>query len=167
MRVLGIDPGTVKMGYGLIESNSDDDKLRMLDCGVLTASSKLPPNKRLHVLYKKLREIVDRHQPDEVAIEEPFVARNVRSALAIGRAQALAILAAADNGIPVYTYAPTKVKQAITNYGVSGKEQVQHMVQIHLELSEIPQPSDAADALAVALCHLRERHVAKLIAKSG
>ena len=164
MRVLGIDPGTVKMGYGLIES--DDDKLRMLDCGVLTASSKLPPTDRLHVLYKKLREIVDHHQPDEVAVEEPFVARNVRSALAIGRAQALAILVAADNGIPISTYAPTRVKQAITDYGVSGKEQVQHMVQIHLGLPQIPRPSDAADALAVALCHLRERHVDRLIAKS-
>jgi len=151
------------MGYGLIES--DNGELRMLDCGVLTASSKLLPTDRLHVLYKKVLEIVVRHQPDEVAVEEPFVARNVRSALAIGRAQALAILAAADNGIPVYTYAPTKVKQSITGYGVSGKEQVQNMVQIHLELPQVPRHSDAADALAVALCHLRERHVSQLIAR--
>lgn len=163
MRVLGIDPGTVKMGYGLIES--DDDKLRMLDCGVLTASSRVPLPKRLHVLYKKLWEIVDHHQPDEIAVEEPFMARNARSALAIGRAQALAILAAVDNGVPIYTYAPTKVKQAVTDYGISAKEQVQQMVQIHLELPQVPRPSDAADALAVALCHFRERHVDKLIAK--
>jgi len=163
MRVLGIDPGTVSMGYGLIEG--EDDGLRMVDCGVLTASNRRPMTERLHKLYKKLQELVALHQPDEVAIEEPFVARNVRSALAIGRAQSLAILAAADKGIPVYTYAPTHVKQAITDYGISGKEQVQQMVQIHLELTQIPQPSDAADALAVALCHFRERHVAKLIAK--
>ena len=163
MRVLGIDPGTVNMGYGLIEG--EDDELRVLDCGVLTASSRMPLSKRLYELHKKLRELVARYQPDEVAVEEPFVARNARSALAIGRAQALAILAAADNGIPIYTYAPTRVKRAITDYGVSGKEQVQQMVQIHLELPQIPQSSDAADALAVALCHFRERHVAKLIAK--
>jgi len=163
IRILGIDPGTVKMGYGLIESV--DDNLRMLDCGVLIAPGKMPHTDRLYVLYKRLLELVARYHPDELAVEEPFVARNVRSALAIGRAQALAILAAANNSIPVYTYAPTKVKQLITGYGVSGKEQVQQMVKIQLELPEVPRSSDAADALAIAICHLRERHVAGLIAK--
>lgn len=151
------------MGYGLIEDEGEE--LRMLVCGVLTASNKMPMVGRLHELYIKLHELIAHYQPDEIAIEEPFVARNRRSALAIGRAQAVAILAAANNGAAIYTYAPTKIKQATTNYGVSGKEQVQQMVQIHLGLPQIPQPSDAADALAVAICHLRERHVAKLIAK--
>jgi len=151
------------MGYGLIESV--DDNLRMLDCGVLTASSKMSPSDRLYKIYKKLLELVSHYHPDELAVEEPFVAKNVRSALAIGRAQALAILAAADNGIPVYTYAPTKIKQAVTNYGASDKEQIQQMVKIQLGLSEMPRSSDAADALAIAICHLRERHVASLIAK--
>ena len=163
MRVLGIDPGTLTMGYGLIEG--EDDELRMLDCGVLTASPQMPPAERLYRLYKQLLELVAHHQPEEVAVEEPFVAQNRRSALAIGRAQAVAILAAANNGIPIYTYTPTQVKQAIADYGGSGKEQVQQMVQIYLGLPQIPQPNDAADALAVALCHLQERHVAKLIAK--
>ncbi|MGW8181908.1 MAG: crossover junction endodeoxyribonuclease RuvC [bacterium] len=164
MRVLGIDPGTVAMGYGLVEE--EDERLTMLDFGALTASSKLPLPDRLYKLYKELLELVSQHQPDEVAIEEPFVARNARSALAIGRAQAVAMLTAVENGIPIFTYTPTKVKRSIADYGVSGKEQVQQMVQIHLGLSQVPKPDDAADALAVALCHLSERHVAKLASGS-
>jgi crossover junction endodeoxyribonuclease RuvC len=165
MRILGIDPGTIAMGYGLIEE--DEEELAMLDFGVLTASRQMPMADRLYKLYRKLLELMARHQPDEVAIEEPFVARNARSALAIGRAQTVAMLAAANCSIPIYTYAPTKVKQAIADYGGSGKEQIQQMVQIHLGLSQIPQPNDAADALAVALCHLRERWVAKLLAEGA
>lgn len=165
MRVLGVDPGTLAMGYGLVEE--EDEELTMLDFGILTASSKMPMADRLYNLYRKLLELMACHQPDEVAIEEPFVARNVRSALAIGRAQAVAMLAATDNGVAVYTYAPTKVKQAIADYGGSGKEQVQQMVQIHLGLSQIPEPYDAADALAVALCHLRERRAVNLTAKGA
>lgn len=164
MRVLGIDPGTVAMGYGLVEEG--DERLTMIDFGALTASSKMPLPDRLYKLYKSLLELVSQHQPDEVAIEEPFVARNARSALAIGRAQAVAMLTAVENGIPIFTYTPTKVKQSIADYGGSSKEQVQQMVQIHLGLAQIPQPHDAADALAVALCHLRERHITKLTAGS-
>ncbi len=164
MRILGIDPSTVTMGYGLIEG--EDDELRMLHCGVLAASSHLPLVKRLLELYRQLLKLVNSYYPDEVAIEEPFVARNVRSALSIGRAQAVAILAAANNSVPVHTYAPAKVKQAVASYGGAGKEQVQQMVQIQLGLSQIPQPSDAADALAVAICHFRERQLAKLIVQS-
>ncbi len=163
MRILGIDPGTIAMGYGLIEE--DEEELAMLDFGVLTASRQMPQADRLYKLFRQLLELMARHQPDEVAIEEPFVARNPRSAMAIGRAQAVAMLAAANYSIPIYTYAPTKVKQAIADYGGSGKEQVQQMVQLHLGLSQIPQPHDAADALAVAMCHLRERCLIKLIAE--
>ncbi|MFC1925548.1 crossover junction endodeoxyribonuclease RuvC [Chloroflexota bacterium] len=165
MRILGIDPGTLAMGYGLIEE--EDEALTMLDFGVLTASAKTPPADRLYKMYGKLLEIMACHKPDEVAIEEPFVAKNARSALAIGRAQAIAMLAASSNDIPIYTYAPTKVKQSIAGYGRGGKEQIQQMVKIHLGLSQIPQPDDAADALAVALCHLRERQVAKLMAEGA
>lgn len=163
MRILGVDPGTLAMGYGVVEE--ENDILAALDFGVLTASGRVPLPDRLYKMYKELLELVERHQPDEVAVEEPFVARNARSALAIGRAQAVAMLAAAGNGIPVYTYLPTKVKQSVADYGGSGKEQIQQMVQIHLGLSEIPRPDDAADALAVALCHLRERRVARLTAE--
>ena len=104
-----------------------------------------------------------------MAVEEPFVAQNARanarSALAIGRAQAVAMLVAASNNIPTYTYLPARVKQAVTDHGRSGKEQVQRMVCMHLNLPQIPQPSDAADALAVALCHVQERRLARLLAK--
>lgn len=164
MRILGIDPGTVTMGYGLIEGKGEE--YQMVDYGILTASKYTPLVGRLHELYKKLNEIVTRHHPDEIAIEDPFVARNVRSALAIGQAQAVAILAATNNGISVCTYAPSKVKQAVAGYGSSNKEQVQEMVRIQLGLSHTPQPNDAADALAIALCHVRESHLSRLIAQS-
>jgi crossover junction endodeoxyribonuclease RuvC len=151
MLILGIDPGTVALGYGLIEAK--DDQLRMLDCGVLRASHLKSIDRRLLQLYTSLIELLTRWKPDEVAIEAPFVARNVRSALAIGRAQAVAMLSAAVWNIPVYTYPPAKIKQMVANYGSSQKEQVGQMVRIQLGLKEVPQPSDAADALAVAICH--------------
>jgi crossover junction endodeoxyribonuclease RuvC len=99
-----------------------------------------------------------------VAVEQPFVARNVKSALAVGRAQAVAILAAANQRIPVYEYTPARVKQQVADYGTSSKEQVQEMVRLQLGLSEVPRPDDAADALAVALCHVRETHLKNLLA---
>ena len=106
-----------------------------------------------------------RYQPDEVAVEQPFMANNAKSALAIGRAQAIAMLAAANKGIPTYEYTPTQIKQQVANYGASSKEQIQEMVKLQLGLSQIPQPNDAADALAVALCHLSEIHLSNLLAK--
>ncbi len=163
MRVLGIDPGTIIMGYGVIESGEDEAAL--VDCGALTTPLRSPIGERLSFLYNKLLEIISRHQPDAVAVEQPFVAKNVRSALAIGRAQAVAILAAANNGIPTYEYTPTQIKQRVANYGASSKEQIQEMVKLQLGLSQVPQPSDAADALAVALCHLSETHLSNLLAK--
>lgn len=163
MRVLGIDPGTIAMGYGLIESK--DDEITMIDCGALTAPARSPLGERLSYLYNQLAEIVSRYQPDAVAVEQPFVAKNVKSALAIGRAQAVAMLTAANKGIPTYEYTPARIKQSVANYGASSKEQIQEMVRLQLGLSQIPQPSDAADALAVALCHLSEIHLSNLLAK--
>jgi crossover junction endodeoxyribonuclease RuvC len=121
---------------------------------------------RLYELYLGITDILIRFRPEEMAIEEPFVANNVRSALAIGRAQAIAMLAAASHGLPVATYPPAKVKQSVANYGRSGKEQVQRMVCIQLGLTTSPGPSDATDALAVALCHLREKQLSRLLAGS-
>ena len=163
MRVLGIDPGTLNLGYGVVDE--DAGEMVMVDCGVLSQPSRVPVEKRLSSLYKKLVEIVARHQPDEVAIEEPFVADNRRSALAVGRAQAIAILAAANKNLPVFRYLPTQVKQQVTDYGGSGKEQVQEMVRLQLGLAERPEPSDAADALAVAICHLHQKHIEILLAR--
>ena len=164
MRVLGIDPGTVNLGYGIVDE--EEGVMAMVDCGAVSVSSKIPVEQRLSTLYERLGEIVARYQPDEVAIEEPFVAGNARSALAIGRAQAIAILAAANRKLPVFRYLPTKVKQQVTNYGASSKEQVQEMVRIQLGLAEAPKSSDAADALAVAICHLHQRHLDQLLAES-
>jgi crossover junction endodeoxyribonuclease RuvC len=165
MRVLGIDPGTLAMGYGLIEEKNNE--IQMLDCGVLTISKKTSASGRLHQLYLGLLAILSDGHPAEMAIEEPFVARNIRSALAIGRAQAVAMLAAANKGIPVYGYPPAKVKQAVTSYGCSDKEQVQHMVHIQLGLPQASRPRDATDALAVALCHLRERQLADVLSRGN
>jgi len=163
MRILGIDPGTRVMGYGVIESGEGEAVL--VDCGALTSPLRSPIGERLSYLYNKLLEIISRHQPDAVAVEQPFVGKNVRSALAIGRAQAIAMLAAANIGIPTYEYTPAQIKQRITNYGASSKEQIQEMVRLRLGLSQVPQPNDAADALAVAICHLHEIHLSNLLAK--
>ena len=163
MRVLGIDPGTVVMGYGVIDSQ--DDEITLVDCGALTSPLRSPMGERLSYLYNKLIEIISRYQPQVVAVEQPFVAKNVKSALAIGKAQAVAILAAANKGIPSHEYTPTQVKQRIANYGASSKEQIQEMVRLQLGLAQIPEPNDAADALAVAICHLRETHLSNLLAQ--
>jgi len=163
MRILGIDPGTVAMGYGVIESR--DDEITLIDCGALTAPVRSPVGERLSYLYNQLLEIVLRYQPDVVAIEQPFIAKNAKSALAIGRAQAVAILAAANREVPTYEYTPRQIKQRVANYGASSKEQIQEMVKLQLGLSQVPQPSDAADALAVALCHLSEIHLSNLLAE--
>ena len=164
MRILGVDPGTLAMGYGLLDEVADQPS--MVDCGVLTTRSSIPVTQRLHELYLGLTDVIVRFRPDEMAIEDPFVGRNMRSALAIGRAEAVAMLAAASHGLPVATYPPAKVKQGVTDYGRGDKEQVQRMVCVQLGLSQSPGPSDAADALAVALCHLRERHLSRLLARS-
>lgn len=164
MIILGIDPGTITTGYGVIEA--EDDELALVDCGALTVSKRSPIGERLSNIYQGLLEIIDRFQPDVVAIESPFVAKSVKSALAIGRAQAIAILAAAEGKIPTHEYSPAEVKKRVTDYGVSTKEQVQEMVKLQLNLAEAPHPTDAADALAVALCHLRRMHLDKLLAQS-
>lgn len=163
MRILGIDPGTIAMGYGVVESR--DDEITLLDCGALTTTARSPIGERLSYLYNQLLKIVSRYKPDAVAIEQPFIAKNAKTALTIGKAQAVAILAAANKGIPAYEYTPTQIKQRVANYGASSKEQIQEMVKLQLGLSQIPQPSDAADALAVALCHLSEIHLSNLLAK--
>ena len=163
MRILGIDPGTVAMGYGVIESR--DDETTLVDCGVLDCPVRSPIGERLSFLYEELEKIISRYHPEAVAIERPFVAKNVRSTLAIGKAQAVAILAAANRGIPSYEYTPTQIKQRVADYGASSKEQVQEMVRLQLGLSQVPQPPDAADALAVAICHWREIYLSNLLAK--
>jgi crossover junction endodeoxyribonuclease RuvC len=162
MKILGIDPGTAVMGYGVIES--EDDEIALVDFGAIVGPERSPMGERLNFLYRELLGIIQRHQPDVVAVEQPFIAKNVRTALAIGRAQAVALLAAAGRGIPACEYTPAQVKQRVANYGASSKEQIQEMVRLQLGLAEVPQPDDAADALAVAICHVRETHLSQLLA---
>ena len=159
---MGIDPGTVVMGYGIIESSGDE--VALVDCGAWKCSERSPIGERLIFLYQEMGKLLSRCRPEVVAIEQPFVAKNVKSALAIGKAQAVAILAAAGVGIPVFEYTPAQVKQRVSNYGNSSKGQVQEMVRLQLDMAEAPHPPDAADALAVAICHCREAHIKKLLA---
>ena len=153
MRILGVDPGTINLGYGVVDG---EEEMHMVDCGVINLPSRVPMEERLCSLYDELGKIIAKHKPSEVAIEEPFVGHNIRSAFAVGRAQAIAILAASKQGLPVYYYSPAKIKQQITNYGQSDKQQVQEMVRIQLGLPQLTLPTDAADALAVAICHLQQ-----------
>ena len=162
MKILGIDPGTRIMGYGII--HADDDDITLVDFGVLIPSKSDNASERLHDLHQGVLEVIRRHHPGAVAVEQPFIAKNVRSAMAIGRAQAIVLLAAASENIPAFEYTPTQIKQRVANYGASSKEQIQEMVRLQLGLDSIPEPDDAADALAVAICHVREIHLNNILA---
>lgn len=164
MRVLGVDPGTLVMGYGVIDSESG--RVKMVDCGIITALSRSSIGERLAFMYHHLQDVISLQKPDVLAVEQPFFNKNVRAAIAIGQAQAIAILAASNVGIPVYEYPPARVKQSVAGYGASSKEQVQIMVRLHLGLPAVPQSTDATDALAVALCHLNETHVSGLLLRT-
>jgi len=149
------------MGYGVVEAK--DDEIALVDCGALSPK-RSSIGERLCFMYKELVKIIKRCQPDVVVVETPFVGENARSALAIGRAQAVALLAAATQNLPSFEYAPAQIKQTVTSHGASSKEQVQEMVKLQLGLAEVPQPHDAADALAVAICHIRQSHLSELLA---
>ena len=161
MKVLGIDPGTIIMGYGVIESL--EANITLITFGTLKPSKRSPVAERLNFLFLELIKLVKKYRPEVIAVEQPFVARNPRSALAVGQAQAVAFLASANQGIPCFEYTPAEVKQRVANYGASSKEQIQQMVMLQLGLSHIPQPDDAADSLAVALCHLQSAHLQELL----
>ncbi len=160
MRILGVDPGTLKMGVGIISADRGD--IDFVHSGVLTPKRGNPVPDRLHYLYEQLLLTIEDWHPMEVAIEKPFAARNIRTAMAIGHAEAVALVAAAHHGLPVFSYAPRQVKQSVTDYGGSSKEQVQDMVKALLGVHEISGSSDAADALAVAICHSNARMVERL-----
>ncbi len=151
--VLGIDPGTAILGYGVVAM--EGEALEAVDFGVLTTPASLPLTSRLLLLFEGLTQIMDRVQPTEVAVEQLFFSRNVQSAFSVGQARGVALLAAARRGLAVSEYTPQQVKQAVAGYGKATKIQVQSMVQVMLALQQMPQPDDAADALAIAICHAR------------
>ncbi len=160
MRVLGVDPGTFKMGVGVVDSRGD--RMSMAHWAVLAPRRRDPIALRLHYLYTQLSDVCQEWRPSEVAVEEPFAARNVRAAMAIGYAQAVAMLVAAGNGLPITSYAPRQIKRAVTDFGGSSKEQVQDMVGVLLRLEDVPDSLDAADALAVAICHINASHIPEM-----
>ncbi len=154
------------MGYGIIDGD-DNGNIQIVTSGALKQSARLPIGQRLNFFFDGLLEIIDSTRPEAAAIESPFMGKNARAALAVGRAQAIALLAAAKRGIPGYEYTPTQVKQTVTDYGGSDKSQVQTMVKLQLNLDYYPEPSDAADAQAIAICHLRQKHLKELLGERG
>lgn len=167
--ILGIDPGTAIMGYGLVDSGAIDSKepratrthasedLRMVEYGALYTPANMPLFERLPMLYEGLQQLIVEYKPQGMAIEELFFSKNVRTGLSVAHARGVAILAGAHAGLHLSEYTPLQVKQAVVGYGRATKEQVQSMVRMLLNMDHTPRPDDAADALAIAICHIHSR----------
>jgi len=153
VRILGIDPGSRITGYGVIDESAG--KLQFVACGVIRTTSDYPFSHRLNEIFAGINEVIQTHEPVVAAVEDLFLAANPRSALKLGQARGAAVVAATQNGLATHDYSPRTVKQAVAGYGQAEKEQVQHMVKVLLALSGSPS-SDAADALAVAICHANQ-----------
>jgi crossover junction endodeoxyribonuclease RuvC len=149
--ILGIDPGTRVTGWGVV--TVDAGQPHGADCGVITPKQRLPIEQRLQHIFSELGDVIARFQPHVMAVEEPFVGTNVRSAMAVGEARTVAMLAATLAGLQVRHYPPARIKQMVSGYGQGDKEQVRHMLKLQLGLVEAPDDLNASDALAVALCH--------------
>lgn len=165
MRVLGIDPGTLTSGYGIVVE--EDHKLFHVVSGGISPSAKQPFPRRLKKIYEELEKIIDAHRPHVVVVEDLFVSKNIQSALKLGHARGVAILAAMNAGIPVFEYAPLEVKQAVVGQGKAEKKQVQLMVKALLDLPKVPHPADAADALAAAICHIHSSRLRETLKYSS
>ena len=152
MRTFGIDPGSERTGYGCIDSTGS--RHRLVICGSLAAPPRAAFPDKLKYIHAGLTALLARHRPDCVAVESIFYARNARSALKLGHARGIALLAASEAGLPVIEYAPTEIKRAVVGYGRAEKHQVGQMIKLLLGLDAVPSPHDAADALAIAICHL-------------
>ncbi len=161
MRVLGVDPGTIRTGVGVVDLAGDE--AACVTSETLSAPSRASLPERLATMLDGLDGLIERFRPDVVALEQPFAGRNARTALAIGQAQGIAMAAAARRGIPVASYAPSAVKHAVADHGGASKDQVRDMVQVVLGLAEPPDSLDAADALAVALCHVNAARAERLV----
>ena len=162
MRVLGIDPGTATTGYGLIDSDSSGDTA--VAYGIISTPAEQPLEGRLLTISGEITALLERHKPDACAVEDLFFGRNTRSAFSVAHARGVVLLAAAQHNLAVHVYRPIQVKQAVASYGAATKDQVQQMVRLLLRLAEIPRPDDAADALAVAICHAHSYEQARRLA---
>jgi crossover junction endodeoxyribonuclease RuvC len=151
--VFGIDPGTATTGYGVVR-NREDGSLEAVGYGTILTPAGMAAQQRLSILFHRLNELLLLHRPDGCAVEKLFFQRNVSTAIAVGQARGVVMLAIAEAGLEVAEYTPNEVKQAVAGYGSAGKKQVQEMVRVLLALPEIPRPDDAADALAIAITHL-------------
>ena len=161
MLVIGIDPGTATTGYGLVREDDRGD-LITIDYGVISTPANLAIQERLLMLYNQLNDILQHHKPESGAVEKLFFSRNVRTAISVGQGRGVALLAMGAAGLEIGEYTPLEVKQAVVGYGGAEKHQVQEMVRAILNLEDLPQPDDAADALAVAICHLHSQRIRSL-----
>ncbi|MCS6842825.1 MAG: crossover junction endodeoxyribonuclease RuvC [Caldilineales bacterium] len=159
---MGIDPGTATTGYGVV---AQADGLRLVDCGVISTPAGMPLPERLLAIHGRLAALLAQHRPQAVAVEELFFSKNVRTAISVSQARGVVLLTVAQAGIPIVEYKPGEVKQAVTGYGGADKSQMQEMVRLLLGLDAVPQPDDAADALAIALCHLQQAAWRRLTAE--
>ncbi|MCX6025744.1 MAG: crossover junction endodeoxyribonuclease RuvC [Chloroflexi bacterium] len=163
-RALGIDPGTATTGYGVVETTQAGP--RAIAYGVIRTPAGWTLARRLQSLHEQLNALIALHDPTTAAVEKLFFQKNVRTAMAVGQARGVALLALSEYGLAVGEYSPLEVKQAVTGYGAAGKRQVQQMVRAILELDDIPRPDDAADALAIAICHLQCSRLNELVEAS-
>ena len=164
MRVLGIDPGTAITGYAVVEE-SEGGVLNLVTLGVINTPAKTPLPSRLQMIYDGLCEIVNLHQPETSAVEQLFFSKNARTAMSVGHARGVTLLALANASLPIHEYTPMQIKQAVTGYGGAKKQQIQEMVRMLLNLSTVPKPDDAADAAAVAICYLHRSKIDSLLNK--
>jgi crossover junction endodeoxyribonuclease RuvC len=152
MRVIGIDPGTGILGFGVVDFVKGKPP-KMIDAGVITTPAHTPLSDRLLDIYDSLTEIIETNRPDVMSIEKLFFAQNVTTAISVSHARGVAMLTGAQAKLPIYEYTPLQIKQTLTGYGRADKKQIQEMVKIHLRLKQVPKPDDCADALAAAITH--------------
>jgi len=161
MRILGIDPGTATTGYGVVE-DTEAGELLAIRQGVISTPAGMPVDIRLRCIFEELNQIILLHKPDVAAVEKLFFYKNVTTAMTVGQARGVIVLCCALAGLNIGEYTPLEVKQVVTGYGNADKKQVQQMVKILLKMEHIPKPDDAADALAIAICHHRHMRYAQL-----
>jgi crossover junction endodeoxyribonuclease RuvC len=155
--ILGFDPGVADTGFGII--NDENGKLVCLEYGSIKTAAQLPLPERLVIIYSAVQKLLKKYSPALISIEQLFFSKNVKTAMAVGQARGVVLLACEQSGVPIMEFTPNQVKQAVSSYGGANKEQVQRMVQMLLRLEEIPKPDDAADALAIAICGSGNRRI--------